>query len=132
MITGPPRFGWGREERLLFAAAWTTTSRDQHDDRTATIGLILCSAPGPEARGLTMSDIAERVKKIVVEHLGVEPEKVNEAASFIDDLGADSLDTVELVMAFEEEFGCEIPDDAAETILTVGDAVKFLDKNAKS
>jgi acyl carrier protein len=79
-----------------------------------------------------MSDIGERVKKIVVEHLGVEPDKVTEAASFIDDLGADSLDTVELVMAFEEEFGCEIPDDAAETILTVGDAVKFLEKNAKS
>jgi acyl carrier protein len=82
--------------------------------------------------GAAMSDIAERVKKIVVEHLGVEPDKVTEAASFIDDLGADSLDTVELVMAFEEEFGCEIPDDAAETILTVGDAVKFLEKNAKS
>jgi acyl carrier protein len=79
-----------------------------------------------------MSDIAERVKKIVVEHLGVEPEKVADQASFIDDLGADSLDTVELVMAFEEEFGCEIPDDAAETILTVGDAVKFLEKNAKN
>jgi acyl carrier protein len=79
----------------------------------------------------TMSDIGERVKKIVVEHLGVEPDKVTEAASFIDDLGADSLDTVELVMAFEEEFHCEIPDDAAETILTVGDAVKFLEKNAK-
>jgi acyl carrier protein len=78
-----------------------------------------------------MSEIGERVKKIVVEHLGVEPEKVTEAASFIDDLGADSLDTVELVMAFEEEFGCEIPDDAAETILTVGDATKFLEKNAK-
>jgi acyl carrier protein len=82
--------------------------------------------------GEAMSDIADRVKKIVVEHLGVEAEKVTEAASFIDDLGADSLDTVELVMAFEEEFGCEIPDDAAETILTVGDAVKFLEKNAKS
>jgi acyl carrier protein len=81
---------------------------------------------------LYMSDIGERVKKIVVEHLGVEPEKVTDNASFIDDLGADSLDTVELVMAFEEEFGCEIPDDAAETILTVGDAVKFLEKNAKS
>ena len=67
-----------------------------------------------------MSEIGERVKKIVVEHLGVEPEKVVDNASFIDDLGADSLDTVELVMAFEEEFGCEIPDDAAETILTVG------------
>ena len=71
-----------------------------------------------------MSDVAERVKKIVIEHLGVEAEKVTENASFIDDLGADSLDTVELVMAFEEEFGCEIPDDAAEHILTVGDAVK--------
>jgi|SRR4051812_15102217 len=83
--------------------------------------------------GYEMSEnIAERVKKIVVEHLGVEADKVTEAASFIDDLGADSLDTVELVMAFEEEFGCEIPDDAAETILTVGDAVKFLEKNAKS
>jgi acyl carrier protein len=82
--------------------------------------------------GEAMSDIGERVKKIVVEHLGVEADKVTENASFIDDLGADSLDTVELVMAFEEEFGCEIPDDAAETILTVGDAVKFLEKNAKS
>ena len=77
-----------------------------------------------------MSDIAERVKKIVVEHMGVEAEKVADNASFIDDLGADSLDTVELVMAFEEEFGCEISDDAAETILTVGDAIKFLQKNA--
>jgi len=73
-----------------------------------------------------MSDIAERVKKIVVEHLGVEADKVQENASFIDDLGADSLDNVELVMAFEEEFSVEIPDDAAETILTVGDAVKFI------
>tara|TARA_B100000900_G_C20398767_1_gene641800 strand:- start:229 stop:462 length:234 start_codon:yes stop_codon:yes gene_type:complete len=73
-----------------------------------------------------MSEIAERVKKIVVENLGVEADNVSEAASFIDDLGADSLDTVELVMAFEEEFGIEIPDDAAETILTVADAVKFI------
>ena len=75
-----------------------------------------------------MSDIADRVKKIVVEHLGIDPEKVTDNASFIDDLGADSLDTVELVMAFEEEFGVEIPDDAAETILTVGDAISFLEK----
>ena len=75
-----------------------------------------------------MSDIGERLKKIVVEHLGVEPEKVVDGANFIEDLGADSLDTVELVMAFEEEFGVEIPDDAAETILTVGDAVKYIDK----
>ena len=77
-----------------------------------------------------MSDIGDRVKKIVIEHLGVDAEKVQDNASFIDDLGADSLDMVELVMAFEEEFGVEIPDDAAETILTVGDAVKFLEKNA--
>ena len=74
-----------------------------------------------------MSDVAERVKKIVVEHLGVEESKVSENASFIDDLGADSLDTVELVMAFEEEFGVEIPDDAAEKIGTVKDAIDYID-----
>ena len=76
-----------------------------------------------------MSDVAERVKKIVVEHLGVEPEKVVDKANFIDDLGADSLDIVELVMAFEEEFGVEIPDDAAEKISTVNDAIKYIDDN---
>ena len=75
-----------------------------------------------------MSDTAERVKKIVVEHLNVDAEKVTDNASFIEDMGADSLDTVELVMAFEEEFGIEIPDDAAESIVTVGDAVKYIDK----
>ena len=79
-----------------------------------------------------MLDIAERTRTIVVQQLFVDPDEVIDSASFIDDLGADSLDTVELVMAFEEEFGCEIPDDAAETILTVGDAIKFLEKNAKS
>ena len=73
-----------------------------------------------------MSDVLKRVKKIVVEHLDVEAEKVTENASFIDDLGADSLDNVELVMAFEEEFDIEIPDDAAEHIQTVGDAVKLI------
>ena len=77
-----------------------------------------------------MTDTANRVKKIVAEHLGVEESKVTETASFIDDLGADSLDTVELVMAFEEEFGCEIPDEAAEKILTVKDAIDYLSKNA--
>ena len=75
-----------------------------------------------------MSDIAESIKKIVVEHLDVDAEKVTENASFIDDLGADSLDNVELVMAFEEEFDVEIPDDAAETIQTVGDAIKFVEQ----
>jgi acyl carrier protein len=74
-------------------------------------------------------EIEDRVRKKVVEHLGVEEEKVTENASFIDDLGADSLDTVELVMAFEEEFGIEIPDDAAESIQTFGDAVKFIKEN---
>jgi acyl carrier protein len=73
-----------------------------------------------------MSDIPERVQKITVEHLDVDAAKVEPKASFIDDLGADSLDIVELVMAFEEEFDIEIPDDAAETIQTVGDAIKFI------
>jgi acyl carrier protein len=75
-----------------------------------------------------MSDIAERVKKIVVDHLGVEEGKVVEKADFINDLGADSLDTVELVMAFEEEFKVEINDESAETIRTVGDAIDFVTK----
>ena len=73
-----------------------------------------------------MSDVLARVKKMVVEHLDVEESKVTENAHFIDDLGADSLDNVELVMAFEEEFDIEIPDDAAENIQTVGDAVKLI------
>lgn len=79
-----------------------------------------------------MSDILERVSSIVVEHLGVGAGKVTEKASFIDDLGADSLDTVELVMAFEEEFDCEIPDEIAEKILTVGDAVKYLTEHSEA
>jgi acyl carrier protein len=85
---------------------------------------------GPERvtilEGIKMSDVIERVKKIVVERLEVDADKVNEKASFIDDLGADSLDLVELVMAFEEEFGIEIPDDVQEQIGTVGDAVRFI------
>ena len=74
-----------------------------------------------------MSHISERVIEIVREHLGVEKDKITENSSFIDDLGADSLDTVELVMAFEEEFSIEIPDDAAETITTVKDAIGFIE-----
>ncbi|MGE0179970.1 MAG: acyl carrier protein [Sphingomonas sp.] len=76
-----------------------------------------------------MSETADRVKRIVVEHLGVEADKVTDEASFTDDLGADSLDIVELVMAFEEEFGVEIPDDAAEKISTVKDAIDYIDQN---
>ena len=76
------------------------------------------------------NDISSKVKKIVADHLGIEESKVSEESSFIDDLGADSLDTVELVMAFEEEFGCEIPDDAAEKIVTLKDAVTYLSANS--
>src|SRR5215470_12794843 len=90
---------------------------------------IARAAAKQEWRKLPMSETADRVKKIVVEHLGVEADKVTEDASFIDDLGADSLDIVELVMAFEEEFGVEIPDDAAEKITTVRDAIDYIDQN---
>lgn len=78
-----------------------------------------------------MTDIAEAIKKIVIEHLGVDESKVTPEASFIDDLGADSLDTVELVMAFEEAFNVEIPEDAAEKIATVKDAIAYIEANAK-
>ena len=75
-------------------------------------------------------DVANKVKKMVVDHLGVEASKVIDEANFVDDLGADSLDTVELVMAFEEEFGSEISDSEAEKILTVGDAIKFIESKS--
>ncbi len=74
-----------------------------------------------------MTNTEEQVKKIVVDHLGIDESKVTPDSKFIDDLGADSLDTVELVMAFEEKFEIEIPDDAAETILTVKDAINYID-----
>ena len=79
-----------------------------------------------------MSDIADKIKAIVVEHLGVEESKVTPEASFIDDLGADSQDTVELVMAFEEAFNVEIPEDAAEKIATVKDAIEYIEKQGKA
>ena len=78
-------------------------------------------------RNKMSDDISSKVKKIVADHLGIDEGKVTDEASFIDDLGADSLDTVELVMAFEEEFGSEISDSEAEKILTVGDAIKFIE-----
>ena len=74
-------------------------------------------------------DISNKVKKIVADHLGIEESKVNEESSFIDDLGADSLDTVELVMAFEEEFNIEIPDEIAEKITTIKDAIEHIEKS---
>ena len=79
-----------------------------------------------------MSEISNKIKAIVVEHLGVEEAKVTLEASFIDDLGADSLDTVELVMAFEEAFNVEIPEDAAERIATVKDAVEYIEQQGKA
>jgi acyl carrier protein len=80
---------------------------------------------------IPMSDVADKIKQIVVEHLGVDEAKVTPEASFIDDLGADSLDTVELVMAFEEAFSVEIPEDAAEKIATVKDAIDYIEKQNK-
>jgi len=79
-----------------------------------------------------MADNAEnKVKEIIINELGVDPEKVTAEASFVEDLGADSLDTVELVMAFEEEFGVDIPDEDAEQMRTVGDAIKYLKEHAE-
>ena len=75
-------------------------------------------------------DVSGKIRKMVADHLGIEESKVTEEANFIDDLGADSLDTVELVMAFEEEFGSEISDSEAEKILTVGDAIKFVESKS--
>jgi acyl carrier protein len=79
-----------------------------------------------------MSNISERVKEIIAKHLGIDRDKVTEDDNFIDDLGADSLDTVELAMSFEDEFGCEIPDEAADSMFTVGDVIKFLETKVKS
>ena len=79
-----------------------------------------------------MASIAERVTDLIVEQLGVSQEQVTTEASFVDDLGADSLDTVELIMAFEEEFGIDIPDEDAEKMTTVSDATKYLEENSKA
>ena len=84
-------------------------------------------------RGNTMAEATEsRVKEIIINELGAEPEKVTDDASFVEDLGADSLDTVELVMAFEEEFGIDIPDEDAEQMRTVGDAISYLKKHSQA
>ena len=95
------------------------------------IGLVTPLGIGQDINWNRLINGHSGIKKIVVEHLGIDEGKVVETASFIDDLGADSLDTVELVMAFEEEFDCEIPDDAAEKIQTVKDAIDFLKENSK-
>ena len=108
-------------EGKLKVKVWNTLTQRQTQQHLETT-----------TKGKLMSDIEDRVKKIVIEHLGVEDAKVTTTSSFIDDLGADSLDTVELVMAFEEEFGCEISDDAAEKISTVGDAVTYITENTQA
>lgn len=77
------------------------------------------------------SNISEKVRDIIVEQLGVNPEQVTPEAKFIEDLGADSLDTVELVMAFEEEFGIDVPDEEAEKLLSVGDVIRYVEENAE-
>ena len=79
-----------------------------------------------------MSSIAEKIKTVIAEQLGVKPEEVTDNAKFVDDLGADSLDTVELVMALEEEYGVEIPDEDAEKLTTVGEAIKYIEEKIAS
>jgi acyl carrier protein len=116
--------------RHLYLAAGERAPGGHDTSSWQGLSVSLTHWPKLPAKGsVEMSETAERVKKIVVEHLGVEAEKVTEEASFIDDLGADSLDIVELVMAFEEEFGVEIPDDAAEKITTVKDAIEYIDQH---
>jgi acyl carrier protein len=95
---------------------------------------LSCERGFPDSRTggtISMASVEERVKTIIVEQLGVDEGEVTPTASFVDDLGADSLDTVELVMAFEENFGIEIPDEDAEKIATVKDAVDYIEKHAK-
>ncbi|MEZ5901539.1 MAG: acyl carrier protein [Hyphomicrobiaceae bacterium] len=79
-----------------------------------------------------MDSVGSRIRDIVSRHLGVPPEKITESARFIEDLGADSLDTLELLIIFEEAFGCEVPDEAAESIHTVGDAQRYLEAKVKT
>jgi acyl carrier protein len=101
-------------------------------DRNRVITFIDISSSGVAEPMTESTEIAKKIKEIVVEHLGVEESKVTPEASFIDDLGADSLDTVELVMAFEEAFNVEIPEDAAEKIATVKDAIDYITTHGKS
>ena len=106
--------------------------RDGQRNNKLTPGFEASASKVTYGGGKSLTEqLREKVKKIIVDHLGVDEAKVTDTASFIDDLGADSLDTVELVMAFEEEFGSEISDSEAEKILTVGDAVKFIESNSK-
>jgi acyl carrier protein len=116
----------------MLSAPWLCLARARFVDRDKAPAASKPDSDNnrPNSSGVAepMSDIADKIKRIVVEHLGVDEAKVTPEASFIDDLGADSLDTVELVMAFEEEFDVEIPEDAAEKIATVKDAIDYIEK----
>lgn len=95
-------------------------------------GVAATAPPYSVSSNLTMADnIIDKVRDIIVEQLGVNPEQVTPEAKFIEDLGADSLDTVELVMAFEEEFGIDVPDDEAEKLQSVADVVRYIEENAE-
>ena len=107
-----------KQYMLMEACIWVDKTTFWTNKRFITKGNIMSE------------DISSKVKRIVADHLGIDEAKVQDESSFMDDLGADSLDTVELVMAFEEEFGAEISDSQAEKILTVGDAVKFIEGKA--
>jgi acyl carrier protein len=100
-------------------------------DCQAAAGLFHAQPTQTEENFMAEKSIEEKVKDIIVEQLGVNPEQVTPQASFIEDLGADSLDIVELVMAFEEEFGVEVPDEDAEKLQTVGDVIKYIEERAK-
>src|SRR5205807_6394224 len=101
-------------------------------DCPATAGLFPCATNTNRANFMAEKTIEEKVKDIIVEQLGVNPEQVTPQASFIEDLGADSLDIVELVMAFEEEFSVEVPDEDAEKLQTVGDVINYIKERAKT
>jgi acyl carrier protein len=118
ILSGKPGDGCGYGERGSYLYL---VSRIHYNTRAATAAYFKNTEEKPE-----MSNIDERVKKIVIEQLGVKEDEVNNGSSFVDDLGADSLDTVELVMALEEEFECEIPDEDAEKITTVQQAVDYV------
>lgn len=119
------------DERAGRIDSLEVATRRAIDETNALLDRLNAGLPVPQAKqGLPMKTAADRVRQLIADHLGVEIEKATPEASFIDDLGGDSLDHVELVMAMEEEFGVEISDEAAESIHTVGDAIKLIERKA--
>jgi acyl carrier protein len=118
----------------VYCAVCHISPTGSHQFRTKLRFIFVCLSKSiflPVLKSHNMSDIATRVKKIIVDKLGVDEAEVTNEASFTNDLGADSLDTVELIMEFEKEFNISIPDEQAETITTVGQAVTYLEEHAK-